>query len=889
MKNISKQLITLTLFLFVSFTGYCQCVKPKLATNYPELKNPTCGKDNGAIIVRATGVGKVTYRINGGAYQDSGDFKNLGAGVYKIDIKDSANCVNPISYTLKGQTAIILDDIIVTNTSSCENDTSDGTITVNTTAGIDLKYRIDNGAYQQSNKFLNLAAGKYSIQIKDKNGCIERKYVTVKKGALVVKTVKVGNTKCGVNDGSIEVEATSPSSIQYSIEKDVWVSNPKFTGLASGKYKLSVRDAGGCVIVRNVNIKPNLTYTLSSTKSECSSPTGTISVDIQDPSLYEYKLGNDSFQDSPEFVNLSANTYKVTVKHKTKDCQLSKSIRVVANSQIKNFKVTVKPTSCEANNGEVIASAQGSGIKYILKKSDGSEVESSDGIFSDLSQGTYDIMVSDDSGCSLTKTSKVSSKNDIDESLSLVIKKATCAKSDGEITISATAQSGIRAYQIKDQGTATQNNTFSNLSGGEYVIIVTSNNGCKREFIALVDEESDISIGGVNTIPPTTACAGDGKIEFQVTGSNLQYSIDGVKYQTDPVFIGLDAGTYILFVKNGAGCIKKSGKIELTSSFQLKDVIIKNATCFTNNGSVEIVATGKDILYQIDDLEEQKEGVFRNLAAGEHKLRILEKVSGCDYATTIKIEDESGIKITDVKVDDTTCSNDNGKIEIEPNLVGKSATATYSIDGENYQESPVFEGIKAGNYSIYAKDNTGCADTVKINLASSENINFKLDIKPSICDKSDGQIKIKAKLVTKQTTFQYAINGGDYQSSNQFTGLAPNDYEIKIKDDFGCIITDSVKIERACTPLFAIGFSPNGDGVNDILKMNYDLPLSVKRCVVYNVWGEKIYEARDFVSTNEGQWWNGSGALAGTYLLYVEFKDEAGNDKEYSSTVTLVR
>ena len=68
----------------------------------------------------------------------------------------------------------------------------------------------------------------------------------------------------------------------------------------------------------------------------------------------------------------------------------------------------------------------------------------------------------------------------------------------------------------------------------------------------------------------------------------------------------------------------------------------------------------------------------------------------------------------------------------------------------------------------------------------------------------------------------------------------------------------------------------------------YYLPLDVQEFAVYNVWGEKVYEQNEFVSTDESKWWNGEGKDAGTYLIYCKF-DYEGEQKTYSGSVQLIR
>lgn len=104
--------------------------------------------------------------------------------------------------------------------------------------------------------------------------------------------------------------------------------------------------------------------------------------------------------------------------------------------------------------------------------------------------------------------------------------------------------------------------------------------------------------------------------------------------------------------------------------------------------------------------------------------------------------------------------------------------------------------------------------------------------------------------------------------------------------------TDSVNIfyqECNCTLFLPTGFSPNGDGRNDVFRPVYRCILSNYRLSIYNRWGDFI-----FFTSDPGVSWNGmhNGQMSpiGTYVWIVEYVDEL-NQKLYKKqgTVTLIR
>jgi len=89
--------------------------------------------------------------------------------------------------------------------------------------------------------------------------------------------------------------------------------------------------------------------------------------------------------------------------------------------------------------------------------------------------------------------------------------------------------------------------------------------------------------------------------------------------------------------------------------------------------------------------------------------------------------------------------------------------------------------------------------------------------------------------------------------------------------------------------MFPSGFTPNHDGTNDIFKILNAYNLIYYRCIIFNRWGQKIFE-----SGNPQKGWdgmlNGVPADVGTYAWICNYTRVGNTDITHlKGTVTLLR
>lgn len=145
--------------------------------------NPTSAvATNGSISASATGSTGFTFNINGGTFQATGNFPNLGQGTYIIVAKDLNGCTGSASFTLTAPNpcagVTITASSVITNNTPCQ--AANGSITASGTGGTGpYTFSLNGGAFQSGNIFSGLAAATYSLTAKDANGCVGSANATV--------------------------------------------------------------------------------------------------------------------------------------------------------------------------------------------------------------------------------------------------------------------------------------------------------------------------------------------------------------------------------------------------------------------------------------------------------------------------------------------------------------------------------------------------------------------------------------------------------------------------------------------------------------------------------------------------------------------------------------
>ncbi len=229
---------------------------------------------NGTITADATGgTAPFTYQLDAGAQQNGANpytFTNVSAGNHTVTITDNFGCSSPFNVTVPPGSALIATASTVAVV--C-NDQSNGIITVATGGGVaPYQYSIDGGATWQSSNTFNVAAGTYTITIRDNNNCTTTQSVTVTEPAALTANSANTDASCGGgNDGTISVTANGGNiGYQYSLDGTTFQSSNIFN-VAPGNYTTTVKDNLGCITTFNtiVGLNNNLTLTPQTNPTIC--------------------------------------------------------------------------------------------------------------------------------------------------------------------------------------------------------------------------------------------------------------------------------------------------------------------------------------------------------------------------------------------------------------------------------------------------------------------------------------------------------------------------------------------------------------------------------------------------------------------------------------------
>src|SRR5687768_597331 len=204
------------------------------------------GQNNGSITVELTGgVGPYMYSWNGGPNQTENTISQLAEGSFNLLATDANGCVTTGDFSLVDPPALVPQNTV--SNVPCHGD-ANGTAAL-TVSGGTAPYVYSFGGLEVLDPVVsNLAAGNYSWQVTDANGCVTDVPFTIAEPEAIQPTVIEVKDASGPDqsDGSITINVTGGTA-PYIVTWSNGATGLNIQGLLPGSYTYTIVDANGCV------------------------------------------------------------------------------------------------------------------------------------------------------------------------------------------------------------------------------------------------------------------------------------------------------------------------------------------------------------------------------------------------------------------------------------------------------------------------------------------------------------------------------------------------------------------------------------------------------------------------------------------------------------------
>jgi len=825
------------------------------------VTDESCSTGNGAINLNPLG-GSTPYTFIWSNGATTEDISSLSAGTYNVTITDAAGCSIVESFTVNDNGANLLISNVTISDEMCGN--LAGAIDITVQGGnTPFTFAWSNGNSLED--LSGVAAGNYSVIVTDANGCTTNGAFTINEnnGALAIDTLVITDEICGDGNGALDLTMSTSSATpccsytlnMYDGNNNGWGGNPRpeveifINGSSFGTFSVPV-GAGNSIQTETIPVCDGdilaVAYLPGSFNNSNSydivdasgttihadgpNPSGpaisftTTAVCQATPPTVTYSWSNGATTE--DISNLNAGTYTVTVTD-------ANGCTVDTTGTIQNitggFTASLTGTTdenCGDTTGTVDITVAGGTLPYTFAWDNGATTED----LSNLSAGTYNVVVTDAAGCSFNLAATV---NNISGSLTItnaVTNDENCGDGTGYIDLTVNGTSTPFTYAWSNGATSQD---LSALSAGTYTVTITDAGGCMVTQSYVINNNG----GGLNsaiTMNDETCGNSDGNITVVASGGLAPYVISWVGGTPT------NCCTYTLNMQdqgnswNGAavqvfinsaliGSYTVPGGGANTETFNVCDgdnvELYWNPGGFDNEVSFDLLdASGTTIFTQGASptpgllftttgscpANSGNTSSLTNISAGTYYVTVSE-AGGCSVTDTIVVNDIYTFS-TAGAVTDESCSMNNGAID----LTTTSGTTPFTFAWSNSATTEDLTGIGAGTYTVTTTDASGCAIIDTFTVSNNVTFTTSSNITDDNCNLGSGAIDMTMTGGTAPFTFVWS-NG---LSTEDITGLSAGSYIVTSTDASGCSVIDTIVVGNTAT------FTTAGTITNDVCGAN---------------------------------------------------------------------
>lgn len=479
-----------------------------LVTSGGLVTDASCGETNGSIEGISVIGGTMPYSYIwtddlGNTIGTDLDLINLPAGLYTLEVTDNDGCTSELSISIIDTDGPQLSNGMVTDAACGGTDGSveNVLITGGTPPYVYEWFDATTGNLLSTNMdLIDVAAGNYSLQVTDANGCESMESFVIPDNTLSIQSEgAIIDTPCGEANGAIIGVVVIGGNGTYTYS---WTDangnelgeNLDLMGLVSGSYTLTVLDASGCSTTAEIVVASlSESYTEELTLPSC--------------------FGQNVLFDGVELAPDTTTPFTYTA---TNGCDSTVMVSVDA-SEI-SFGITTQKACWNSPNGSLEIEWLGSGTGHEFSL-DGVNFQT-ERLFTDLVAGDYILHVQGDNGCLISENITIA------ESPQLQIEVPTTWDiCDGPLTIDARVDESLYETVTYSWDEGTTDGIYSITESGIYQIQVA--NECETVKRDVLVTSNRLSNGMVAIVPTAFSPNNDGMndcfqpIPYGVTGDYL--------------------------------------------------------------------------------------------------------------------------------------------------------------------------------------------------------------------------------------------------------------------------------------------------------------------------------------------------------------------------------
>ena len=464
-------------------------------------------------------------------------------------------------------------------------------------------------------------------------------------------------------------------------------------------------------------------------------------------------------------------------------------------------------------DGSIFFSATGGTAPYTFSKDGGENFESpslptltpENYLFKDLSGGTYQLTLKDDTESCLWDTT-IALYEPAPLTATIDTQVVRCHGDDnGSIKVHAEGGNGTYSYKLDHNYTSfSDRSDFPNLAPHRYTATIKDVKGCTMEVPDLdIQEPAPFLISSLASSDISCYDAKDGSITFSTTGGNAPtadvahtYYWNNT-YTSEPAFASaentqdtLTGSLYRVYAEDSKGCISPSRDITL---YEPPALVVKpefvNVVCGgANEGSITFegdrIKGGTAPHYlSVSTLTSRStsERSFDKLPADWYRWEV-EDNNGCSLKDSFEIIEPSPLRTSLVSVDSAHCYGDaSGSITLS--TTGGNKPYRYTLDGIHFQRDSVLAEQTAGTYKAIVWDVKNCPDTVEATIGQPTQIIPHFSTTGVSC-KGNAEGSISLSITGGKGGYDVLWHTGDtgYTLSKLYAG----DYHLTITDRTQC-------------------------------------------------------------------------------------------------------